>query len=109
MKAKKLIYIAGPVQGVKHYYKAFEKAQDALTSRGYAVLNPVSLPEGIKRSQRVIIGTALLGQADAVLFLPGWENDADAFMEFVFASQMSKPVFHNIDSLTQELKEAQDE
>lgn len=46
MKIKK-IYLAGPITGVEGYREAFRKWEEHYRGRGYTVLNPAVLPEGL--------------------------------------------------------------
>lgn len=66
---KKVIYISGPITGVKNYWEPFEKAEDDLTALGYIPLSPARLPQGMTNEQYMRINFALIDSADAVLFL----------------------------------------
>lgn len=96
---KKTIYIAGPITGVERYWEPFEKADDDLTSRGYAVLNPSRLPQGMQAVNYTDICWMMLGNADAVLMLPGWEDSMGAAAERRLASMTNKPVYYSIEEM----------
>lgn len=100
---KKIIYIAGPITGVERYWGPFELADDDLTGRGYAVLNPAHLPEGMQAVNYTDICWIMMGNADAVLMLPGWEDSMGAAAERRLASLLDKPVYYSIEELVKEV------
>ena len=91
MGEKKVIYIAGPVTGVKEYWKPFEQAEDELTAMGYIVLTPTRLPWNIGNDKAMKICLAMIDQADAVYFLPGWNMSMGANLEMFYCKYTSKP------------------
>lgn len=80
-----VVYLSGPITGVKDYWKPFEEAEEKLASAGYAVINPAKLPEGMTRRQYMAINLVSLMTADAVLTLPGWDNSIGAVIEVSLA------------------------
>jgi len=100
---KKVIYLAGPITGVEKYWEAFEEADDILSSKGYAVLNPSRLPQGMDALNYACICSVMISTADAVLFLPGWENSMGASFEYVLAGQMKKATYIDINKLCEEV------
>lgn len=87
----KTIYIAGPITGVENYWEAFEKAEDVITNLGYIALTPSRLPKGLTKAQYMRIDFAMIDSADAVLFLPGWDNSAGALLEKDYCRYTEKP------------------
>lgn len=85
------VYISGPITGVKDYWQAFEAADDKLSSRGFAVLNPARLPKGMTDEQYMRIDLAMIDAADAVYFLKGWENSRGARIEHSYCDYTNKP------------------
>lgn len=92
MEQKKVVYIAGPVTGVKNYWEAFEEAEDALSALGYIPLSPSRLPKGMTNAQYMRICFAMIDIADAVLFLEGWENSQGAALECMHCEYTEKPI-----------------
>lgn len=91
MSEKKVIYIAGPISGVKEYWKPFEQAEEALTALGYIVLTPTRLPWNIGNDKAMKICLTMIDQADAVYFLPGCEASMGANLEMFYCNYTHKP------------------
>lgn len=87
-----VVYLSGPITGVPNYWKAFEKAEENLRNLGYNVLSPAKLPQGMDNSQYMQIDMAMINAADAVYFLPGWENSRGATLERAYCEYIGKAV-----------------
>lgn len=92
MAKKKVVYISGPITGIKHYWRPFEKAEDELNADGCIALNPTSLPEGLTDADYLRICLAMLDSADEVLMLPGWQKSKGANIEWRYARYKGIPV-----------------
>jgi nucleoside 2-deoxyribosyltransferase len=92
MDRKKVVYIAGPITGVKNYWEAFERAEDDLLGLGYIPLSPAHLPEGMTNEQYTRIDFAMIDSADAVLFLENFEDSPGARLEHEYCKYTGKPV-----------------
>lgn len=89
---KKVVYISGAITGVPKYWEAFERAEDDLTALGYIPLSPARLPQGMTNEQYTRIDLAMIGSADAVLFLPRWSESDGATLERDYCDYTGKPV-----------------
>lgn len=103
MERKKVIYIAGPITGVDHYWEAFEKAEDELLAHGLIPISPSRLPIGLTNAQYARINFASIDAADAVYFLPGWEESKGAWLEMNYCIYTGKPTFTSLEFLTEVL------
>lgn len=89
-----IAYIAGKISGDEHYKKKFEKAQRKLERRGFIVLNPATLPEGMKKSKYLPICLAMIDAADVVVFLKDWMNSKGARIEHEYAAYQEKGIIY---------------
>lgn len=101
---KKVVYLAGPVTGVKNYWEPFEKADDKLSSRGFVVLNPARLPQGMTDDKYMRICLSMLDCADAVYFLPGWHGSQGATVEWYYCKYVNKPTAYTLKELEEVLR-----
>lgn len=103
MEKKKVIYISGPIAGVDKYWEAFEAAEDQLIALGLIPISPSRLPPELTEAQRAQIGIATINIADAVLFLPGWENSKCSKLEMNYCINTDTPILTNVEFLTEVL------
>ena len=103
MKREKVIYISGPIEGVEKYWEAFERAEDELLALGLIPISPSRLPMELTEAQRAQIGIATINIADAVLFLPGWENSKCAKLEMNYCINTDTPIFTSVEFLEEVL------
>lgn len=84
-----IIYIAGPVTGLKGLNaESFKMADRELTRQGFEVRNPSCLSEGWANYDHYIeVCLAMLKQCDGVVFLPGSEKSKGANIEKEHAAE----------------------
>lgn len=84
-----VIYIAGPMTGKPDFNRiAFAVAARNLEARGYTVLNPAILPDGLTYGQYIKISKAMLECADTIYLLEGWRDSAGATNEHALAKKL---------------------
>lgn len=89
-----IFFISGAMTGYEDYNRpAFFEAQKHLEEKGQTVLNPASLPDGLDPNQYMAIDLEMLKQADAVLFLPGYEKSSGAITEMYAATKFGKKLY----------------
>lgn len=87
------IYIAGPMSGLPDFNRAaFNHAHVFLGARGYVVLNPALLPDGLTQAEYMDICLAMIRCADAVFMLRGWEKSAGARAENALAERLEMEI-----------------
>jgi nucleoside 2-deoxyribosyltransferase len=104
MESRKAIYIAGPITGVERYWEAFEAAEDELLGLGFIPLSPSRLPIGLTNAQYAKINFATIDSADAVYFLPGWEESKGAQLEMSYCLYTGKPIITSLEFLAEVLE-----
>ena len=92
MKTK--IYIAGKITGDPDYRKMFAEAENFYIARGYTVLTPAALPEGMRPADYMRICFAMIDTADVVAFLPGFRQSAGAAVEHAYCCYIDKSIRH---------------
>tara|TARA_R100000951_G_scaffold2179_2_gene3704 strand:+ start:702 stop:1223 length:522 start_codon:yes stop_codon:yes gene_type:complete len=88
-KPKQKIYIAGPMTGRENANrKAFNTAASWLSMKGYIVLNPAILPDGLSQKEYMQIDIAMIQCCDAIYLLDGWEDSKGANAECSLAEKL---------------------
>ena len=93
----KIIFISGPISGIKDYETNFRAAESYLFVKGWTVLNPAMLPSDMPESSYVPIDLAMLNAADAIVMLDGWSTHAGCLVEHGFALKQGKRVFDRLE------------
>lgn len=99
MSERKLVcYISGPMTGIEdHNFPAFFAVEESLQkSNLYTVLNPARHPPGLAYEQYMAIDMAMVGVADCLCLLPGWENSKGSVREyeaFIHRMKTNKSLF----------------
>jgi hypothetical protein len=91
----KIVYLAGPMSGLPNYNReAFFAEEKILQKGGAIVLNPATSPDGLRSHDSYMrIALAMLGEADLMVVLPGWEKSVGVAMEMDFAAKNKIPTY----------------
>ena len=84
------VYIAGKITGDSAYREKFQQAHRDLEVKGFIVLSPAELPEGMHPSDYMRICFAMMECADVVAFLPGYSQSRGAMLEFDWCQYTGK-------------------
>lgn len=87
-----IIYIAGPISGIKDYEREFNRVASWLSEQGHSVLNPATLPGGLTQGQYMSICLPMVAVADELIMLTGWEQSDGAYIEFLTAKKSGKTI-----------------
>lgn len=88
------VYIAGRISGDPAYREKFRVAERALAEQGDIVLNPASLPEGMRPADYMRICMAMMESADVVAFLPDWYESRGAGLEHEWCQYTCKQTMY---------------
>lgn len=92
-KAHRIIYIAGKMRGLPdNWKKHFDTAEMFLRSKGYIVLNPSVLPDGMPDDKYMPICLSMLDAADSVYMLDGRKDSSGAKAEYDYAVCQGKTI-----------------
>ena len=86
-----IVYISGGITGVADYKARFAAAEKRLKEKGYIVLNPAVLPEGLTHEAYMQICLPMVRVADAIYLLADWQKSPGATAEF-FAARKDKKI-----------------
>lgn len=95
------IYLSGPITGVDNYRINFLTAEYKAKAyfKGATIINPTwlvkLLPDG-RHDELMKICFALVGMADKMIMLPGWEKSKGACAEKRMAEEIGVEVFEFI-------------
>ena len=87
------IYIAGKLTGDPYYKAKFARAAADIADAGHTPINPALQPEGMSNADYMRISFAQLDSADAVAFLPDWEDSTGARLEHLWVEYTGKPTY----------------
>lgn len=87
------IYIAGKITGDPYYKAKFARAAADIADAGHTPINPAMQPEGMSNADYMRISFAQLDGADAVAFLPDWEDSKGARIEHLLVEYTGKPTY----------------
>ena len=88
-----IIYVAGPMSGIKDFNRPlFNMVAAELSDQGHSVLNPATLPDGLSQGQYMQICLPMVAVAHELVMLPGWEQSEGAYIEFCLAKKSGKTI-----------------
>lgn len=93
-ESKGIVYLAGPISGssgnFSEYHEDYSLAGRLVRKAGYIPVGSYSLPLGLRESDYMRIGIAILEAADTVVALKGWTESQGAQIEWAYAQQTGK-------------------
>lgn len=87
------VYISGKITGDPYYKAKFAHAAADIAGAGHTPINPAMQPEGMSNADYMRISFAQLDSADAVAFLPDWEDSRGARIEHLLVEYTGKPTY----------------
>jgi len=90
---KPIVYISGKMRGLEDLGRThFNLAEMYMREKGFVVLNPSRLPDGMSDEKYMPICLSMLDAADAVLMLNGWSHSKGAQAEYHYAVCQGKTI-----------------
>ena len=94
-----IFYISGKMTGLHNKNKdEFNAAEKYLKNLGHIVLNPASLPDGLRNNSYMSIGVSFIDASDAVYMLSSYPDSKGAEIELKYALYQNKKVFFEGDN-----------
>jgi nucleoside 2-deoxyribosyltransferase len=88
-----IVYIAGKIHGDENYKEKFSRAEEILSKRGFIVINPAKIPEGLHPDSYMPICLALINAADIICLIgKDWQESNGAKIEADLAYYQGKKV-----------------
>ena len=94
-----IIYIAGKITGNPDYRREFNQMENALLVRGHTPLKPSTIPPSIGNAKAMRICLSMIDEADAVLFIPDWEDSLGANLEHAYCKYTEKPIYYSLEEV----------
>ena len=100
---KMFVYLSGPVTGIDDYAERFNKAQEAVSGKGYDPVSPISVValrgSIFTWSDCMKVCISLMEKCDCMVMLDGWRTSVGARIEHAWAEKIGLPVYDGTDSL----------
>lgn len=74
------IYISGKITGDRRYKAKFREVEKKLAAAGHIVLNPATVPEGLRPVDYMRLCFAMMEAADVVLFMQDYQDSRGAYL-----------------------------
>ena len=88
------IYISGPIAGVEDYRFRFACVERALAQKGWRVISPARLPDGLSRRAYMAADLPQLLLCDAVFMMAGWSERVRCTIEESLASYAGLRIYY---------------
>lgn len=83
--AGSVVYLSGPITGIKDFHDKFRFWESKLKEMGFTVINPAEEAEGLTKKDYMRISIARLESADFIFMLPHYEESKGAQIEKLYA------------------------
>lgn len=80
-----ICYLSGPITGWNGYAEAFSEVENALIEQGHTVINPATMPDGLKARDYLRVCLAMIEAADTLVLLPNWKYSRGVEIEKLYA------------------------
>ena len=92
------VFISGAITGTDDYMERFAAAEEALTAKGYTVLNPAKViaqvPFELDWYTCMNITMEMLGECNAIYMLKDWEESKGAREEHFYAEKIELEIMY---------------
>ena len=90
------VYISGAISSDPNYREKFSRIKEQLESKGFEVITPTILPEGLTQEQYLHVDYALIDICEGVYFMKDWKTSPGANKEHLYARLREKIIEHEV-------------
>lgn len=90
----KKVFLSGKITEDANYKDKFSRVETFFKNKGYIVLNPACLPEGLSTADYMRICFAMIDTSDAVVFIDDYDSNSGSSIEHDYCDYTKKEMLY---------------